>query len=535
MFIKESYIKQIGPKKFRVYSEKGRNMGTYNSKAGAKKRLREIEYFKHKNSADDNHVFPRGGEGEVPEFFRRNLDYGERNKVLKNKISKLKAAKAALNGLGFKKEAAEIKKSIKSLLLNAFLALGLIGGAGYAANESLENGKLKEIVADFSLEESPNLQEKKAEIPIGATTDQVISTLYPNVPAENQKEIILEFLKEYNPNISFDDGTVKLKEVGFFNTKNRAEVAYPDLTNVMEKFTHTLSDYDPSEVGKAGEMSLSDVGRDFIMSGEGFSGTIYNDKRKFSWPRDRANREAAGKWTIGYGHKLLPDELQTGLIELSPTDIIKWTDGITKEEGIRIKESDISKHNILNSGFNPEGEVTRSAYDSMTDVAFNTGTGALERILQKSNNPEGKFDVDAFSKEIGTWTKVQNPDQRKGILIRRISQILMARGILLPENPEHTKDILQSFDAKMVAPDKDAVRKYIAHFGKNEVENISEDSIDKILKKISITPMSEASDFSKILKTNFNAAAHRVKSTSKVNKPSKAISTRGKNGKRKKR
>jgi hypothetical protein len=33
---------------YRVVSESGRNMGTYKDEEGAKKRLRQIEYFKHK-------------------------------------------------------------------------------------------------------------------------------------------------------------------------------------------------------------------------------------------------------------------------------------------------------------------------------------------------------------------------------------------------------------------------------------------------------------------------------------------------------
>ena len=32
---------------YRVLSEKGRNMGTYKTLKDAKKRLRQIEYFKH--------------------------------------------------------------------------------------------------------------------------------------------------------------------------------------------------------------------------------------------------------------------------------------------------------------------------------------------------------------------------------------------------------------------------------------------------------------------------------------------------------
>lgn len=63
-------IRKLKNNKYRVYSEKGRNMGTYNSKSKAKNRLREIEYFKNKasddmeNSVDDVGVF---FEDELPE------------------------------------------------------------------------------------------------------------------------------------------------------------------------------------------------------------------------------------------------------------------------------------------------------------------------------------------------------------------------------------------------------------------------------------------------------------------------------------
>jgi hypothetical protein len=33
---------------YRVTSEKGKNMGTYKSKSGAEKRLKQVEYFKNK-------------------------------------------------------------------------------------------------------------------------------------------------------------------------------------------------------------------------------------------------------------------------------------------------------------------------------------------------------------------------------------------------------------------------------------------------------------------------------------------------------
>lgn len=41
-------IKRIG-KKYRVVSKKGKNLGEATTRAKALKRLRQVEYFKHKN------------------------------------------------------------------------------------------------------------------------------------------------------------------------------------------------------------------------------------------------------------------------------------------------------------------------------------------------------------------------------------------------------------------------------------------------------------------------------------------------------
>lgn len=41
-------IKKLGKNKWRVVSETtGRNLGTYDSREAAEKRLRQVEYFKH--------------------------------------------------------------------------------------------------------------------------------------------------------------------------------------------------------------------------------------------------------------------------------------------------------------------------------------------------------------------------------------------------------------------------------------------------------------------------------------------------------
>jgi protein tyrosine/serine phosphatase len=51
---KFAYIRKLPNGKYRVFSEKGKNMGTYKSRSEAKDRLKAIEYFKHQKADDQN-------------------------------------------------------------------------------------------------------------------------------------------------------------------------------------------------------------------------------------------------------------------------------------------------------------------------------------------------------------------------------------------------------------------------------------------------------------------------------------------------
>jgi predicted CopG family antitoxin len=46
--IKNAFIRKLPNGKYRVVSHKGKNLGTFDSRAKAKKHLSEIEFFKHK-------------------------------------------------------------------------------------------------------------------------------------------------------------------------------------------------------------------------------------------------------------------------------------------------------------------------------------------------------------------------------------------------------------------------------------------------------------------------------------------------------
>jgi hypothetical protein len=52
--IKLAYIKKINKETWRVYSQKGKNLGTFKSLKQAKKRLKDVEFFKQKEKITKN-------------------------------------------------------------------------------------------------------------------------------------------------------------------------------------------------------------------------------------------------------------------------------------------------------------------------------------------------------------------------------------------------------------------------------------------------------------------------------------------------
>lgn len=56
MLISTAKIRKMPNGKYKVLSEKGKSLGVYPSKIQAKKRLQQIEFFKHKNNANDGKI-----------------------------------------------------------------------------------------------------------------------------------------------------------------------------------------------------------------------------------------------------------------------------------------------------------------------------------------------------------------------------------------------------------------------------------------------------------------------------------------------
>ena len=91
--IKSKIVKKDN--KYQVQSEKGKNLGTYDSKEEAEKRLRQVEYFKHKKSAKTTKTKKTSPKVKkiVKKPTKKTKNTSKRfkikpNKVLKNKPNK---------------------------------------------------------------------------------------------------------------------------------------------------------------------------------------------------------------------------------------------------------------------------------------------------------------------------------------------------------------------------------------------------------------------------------------------------------------
>lgn len=137
MLIKDAYIKKMPSGKYRVLSEKGKNLGESATRPDAEKRLREVEYFKHKdnNEADDKEldltdlddfgysammrkIRQKGSKQQVRAFleiYKKNFDKAVRDKLQKPE-------KVAMQGTAIKFSKLFKVKFPKKMVKNAAIA-----------------------------------------------------------------------------------------------------------------------------------------------------------------------------------------------------------------------------------------------------------------------------------------------------------------------------------------------------------------------------------------------------------------------------
>jgi lysozyme len=122
-------------------------------------------------------------------------------------------------------------------------------------------------------------------------------------------------------------------------------------------------------------MSLSAAGVDFIAAQEGFRASVYAD--------------AAGHPTVGYGHRLLPDE--------------EYPDGVTRDAALALLEQDAAHAEAAVRQVSVA--LTQAEFDALVSFAFNVGTGAFAGSTLLAKLDAGDFA--AAAAEFLSWDKIR--------------------------------------------------------------------------------------------------------------------------------
>lgn len=414
---KTAYIRKLkGKNLYRVYSEKGRNMGTYPSLKGAKKRLGEIEMFKRMNSSSD-HLFPRGGDGNVPQFFRKNLDYGERDSALK-KLKRLKATQDYLDNGGFKKEAGSLFKSM------AVAALALIATA-FSGSLSGKIPMVKDLLYKNIAEDVEKSEvQYSSHIP---TSDEEITTIIHDFYRElNLGYVDLLYISSFVA----QHNNIQYKNIGQLVIPAGKEIKIPSIDYIKNLVKETVAEQkveNPSTV----LMPYSDIkfnARDlqFISDVEASRGKAYDDRSpKTLWS---AGVTPKGRWTIGRGHLLTKDELASGELKIGES-VVDWRRGITEDQSDKLFLQDADRNTFrLNSIFE-DYFATPDIKKVVFDIAFLYGQDDAKELLDNSKDESTKtIDLVKFKNNLENFRL----SSQTGAVSRRIADLLILENIKVP-------------------------------------------------------------------------------------------------------
>ena len=128
-----------------------------------------------------------------------------------------------------------------------------------------------------------------------------------------------------------------------------------------------------------------------------------------------------GTDTIAYGHKLTPEEVQSGIIKIGDTEV-KYADGLTEEQAVALFTQDgewakgIAEDSLGKSGL----ELTPNRVEALTSLIYNVGSGSWGKSKAKQYLESGNiedFMHEAFDPEVG-FVKI-NGEVSRGLVRRR--------------------------------------------------------------------------------------------------------------------
>jgi lysozyme len=130
-------------------------------------------------------------------------------------------------------------------------------------------------------------------------------------------------------------------------------------------------------------------------------------KQREGW-RDRAYKDVAGKWTIGYGHLILPAEMSKYVgATVTVNGASRGSYVMSKEEGDTLLRRDLStaEQAVRNYVLVP---ITQEQFDALVNFVYNVGVGAFKgsTLLRLLNAGDYK----GASAQFPLWAKVTKVD-----------------------------------------------------------------------------------------------------------------------------
>lgn len=188
----------------------------------------------------------------------------------------------------------------------------------------------------------------------------------------------------------------------------------------MGRGPNLLLDPGSARVTGPGLMVLSPAGLDALVRLEGLKLEAYQD--------------VAGYWTIGVGHLLTHEELETGHLVLTtpPEEVVAWHGGLTERQAYRLldQDADWAEAAVRKLVTVP---LQQHQFDALVSFVFNVGPGSpnpskpggFYRSTLRRRLNEG--DYAAVPEQMARWVNAGGKRVR-GLVVRRQAEIFLWEG-----------------------------------------------------------------------------------------------------------
>ncbi len=394
---KIGYIKKIKDSRYRVFSQKGKNMGTYETMDDAKKRLRQIEFFKRKSPIS----------------------------------KKLSFLEMVFNQNGLNKEASNLK-DLRNKFIISFLATSF---AFFLLDQKLDELKMSEIISEQEkealIDEESNLYADFISSE-DMTVKQIVDISYHFLD-EDSRKLIYDHVSEIN---NIPDYNYPLKEGEAIRMPSVKAIESVGL-KIKKKID---DDLDVQVIKKKIKpFSVQNIPLEYIANVaeiEAYSRFAYDDKNPSNIFSDK--KRASGNWTIGFGHMLTKEEIASKKINIAGKEY-SWIDGLEKSTAQKLLRQDVSK-NIPKKDYESLN-VNNDEIKAIISLSFLYGPARVSNAFDASI-VDGEFDKFSFQKNI----KNLPIGSLGGLPARRISEILNLYGIKLPPTKKSFVESIKDYN-----------------------------------------------------------------------------------------